>query len=348
MIKNKLVKWLSLLLTCILGVSCSSDFEPHIMAEPTPVVYGIINPYDSLYNIRLTKSFIGPGNAYEYARVADSIYYSDARVFLESKNFSGKTLDRVELFPLEIEPRSPGIFTSSPNIVYQTDYKSIRLRPEMLSEDGIPYNIDLFLEISVPGRPELSTAMTRLKKEPRIINPKGNFQKVYFYGELPFYMEWTHDETDTYFEIKVVMRYREVLEEGEREAEVYWVLTGIEPNEVNFPGGTRTIYSYYFRPENFYSQIRAAVPKDPEVKGRVIRNLDFIILSSDGTIKEYNEVNQIADDYRGSSYSNILNGLGIFSAFIEKGVYNQRLGQRELDSLAFGIYTKHLNFKNWE
>ena len=31
-----------------------------------------------------------------------------------------------------------------------------------------------------------------------------------------------------------------------------------------------------------------------------------------------------------------------------KGVYNQRLGQRELDSLALGSYTRHLNFSRWE
>jgi len=122
----------------------------------------------------------------------------------------------------------------------------------------------------------------------------------------------------------------------------------VQLNEHSFPGGTRTVYSYHFRPENFYSQVRAAIPLSPEVKGRVIRNIDFIILTSDGAIKDYKDIDQIADDYHGTSYTNIINGLGLFSSFNTKGVYNQRLGQRELDSLALGSYTKHLRFNRWE
>lgn len=318
------------------------------MSEPTPVVYGVINPHDSLYQIRLTKSFIGPGNAYNYAQNTDSIYYDNARVFLESRRFNGKKIDRVELLPKEIEARENGIFASSPNIVYETDFNSIRLRPEILALTGIPFEIDLVVQVEIPSKAEFTESVTRLKSEPKITNPIGSFQKVYFFGEFPFFMEWIHDDQDAYFEIKVVMRYKEVLEEGEREAEVFWVLKGIQYNEHTFPGGTKTVYAYHFRPENFYSQIRAAIPPDPEVKGRVIRNIDFIILTSDGGVKNYNEIDKIADDYHGASFTNIINGLGLFSSYNAIGVYNQRLGQRELDSLADGIYTKHLNFNKWQ
>lgn len=337
-----------LLIICTITLSCNSEFEPHIFSEPTPVVYGVINPQDSLYQIRLSKSFIGPGNAYNYAKTPDSIYYDEARVFLESRNYNGKAIDKVELFPVEIQARKEGIFATTPNLAYQTDFKSIRLRPEILAQDGIAYEVDLFLLVEIPGLDEPVESSTRLKTEPGIINPKGNYQKVYFYGEVPFYMEWTHNNPNTYFEIKVVMHYREILENGEREAEAHWILTGIELNENNFPGGVKTIYTYHFRAENFYSQIRAAIPLDPEVKGRAISSVDFIILTSDGAIKDYNDIDQIADDYRGASYTNITNGLGLFSSYNTKGVYNQRLGQRELDSLALGMYTRHLHFSRWE
>ena len=341
-------KWFYFLILCALPLSCSTDFEPHIMSEPTPVVYGVINPQDSLYQIRLTKSFIGPGNAYNYAQNTDSIYYDNARVFLESRRFNGKKIDRVELLPKEIEAREEGIFARIPNIVYETDFTSIRLRPEILADYGIPFEVDLLVQVEIPGQAEFTESITRLKSEPGIINPMGNFQKIYFYGEFPFYMEWMHNEQYTYFEIKVLMRYIEILDEGEREAEAFWVLKGIQYNEHIFPGGSKTIYSYYFRPENFYSQIRAAIPEDPQVKGRLISNIDFIILTSDGAVKNYNEIEKIADDYHGASYTNIINGLGLFSSYNTTGVYNQKLGQRELDSLALGIYTRHLHFNRWQ
>ena len=84
------------------------------------------------------------------------------------------------------------------------------------------------------------------------------------------------------------------------------------------------------------------------MKGRVIRNLDFVIMTSDKTIQNYVRMGEIADDYRGATYSNVANGQGIFTSFNTTGVYNLRLGYRELDSLAYGQYTKHLNFKNWD
>lgn len=339
---------LILLLISVLSFSCTTDFEPHIFTGSTPVVYGVINPQDSLYQVQLTKSFIGPGNAYEYAQITDSLYYKNARVYLESRNFKGKTIEEVELLQVEIANGDEGVFANIPNIIYQTDCNSISLRQSVLAEKGIPYEIDLFLRVEIPGYPEFIESYSRLKLPPKILNPKGTFQKVYFFGEEPFRMEWSHSTPETYFEIQVILHYKEVLEDSEREATADWNLTGIELNEMNFPGGSRTIYSYYFRPEVFYSQIRAAIAVNPEVKGRAIRHVDFVILTSDGAIKEYNEVGRISDDYNGATFTNIQNGLGLFASYNTFGVYGLRLGQRELDSLAKGSYTKHLRFNRWE
>lgn len=335
------------ILCCSILASCSTEFEPHLPSDSTPVVYGLINPDDSLYQVRLTRSYIGPGNAYDYAKISDSIYYNDARVFFETRRPSGITIERVELFPVEVNKRQDGIFATEPNIVYQTDFNSIDLRAHISGNIDNNPDVSLFIEVNIPGNDSLVGSVSKLKEKPRIINPTSNFQKVYLYGEWPFYMEWTHTNPDTYFEIRVVMRYREILEEEEREAEVDWVLKGITVNENTFPGGTRTIYTYYFRPDNFYSQIRAAIPLDPEVKGRALISMDFIILTSDGSVKEYHQISNIADDYNGASYSNIINGLGLFATYNTIGVYDQKLGQRELDSLANGRYTRHLNFNPW-
>ncbi|MBT3747651.1 MAG: DUF4249 family protein [Bacteroidetes bacterium] len=345
--KRTLISLLLLSGVCIFQ-ACETDFDPYIPSNPTPVVYGIINPDDSLYQIRLTKSFVGPGSAYDYAQIQDSIYYPEARVYLETYLHNNTLLESVELELVEIEQREAGIFASLPNYVYQTDVSQISLRPEHFIDKGIPYNAYLHLRAIIPGFRDTLFAETRLKQAPKIINPRANFQKVYFYSEVPFQMEWTHTLQDNYFEIQVILEYREILEDGEREAVVDWVLKGIEYNEESIPGGRNNFYIYYFRAEHFYSQLRAAIKVDPEVKGRVVRNVDFVILTSDQTVNNYISIGEIADDYRGSSYSNVTNGHGIFTAFNTSGVYDLHLGYRELDSLAFGRYTKHLNFKNWE
>jgi len=333
----------------LLTLSCTTDFDPYIETEPIPVVYGVINPQDSLYQVRLTKSYVGPGSAYDYAQLADSLYFEEANVYLETFLHDQSLVQSIKLEPVEIAPREPGIFLTVPNRIYQTDETQLLIRPEHFQEMGRPYNAKLYLRAQIPGSPDTVLASTWLREPPRIINPRSTFQKVYFYGEVPFQMEWVHSSKDNYYEIQVVMRYREVLYDGtEREAQVDWVLSGIHYNEQTIPGGSNHFYAYYFRPENFYSQVRAAIKINPEVKGRVIRNLDFVIMTSDKTIQNYVRMGEIADDYRGATYSNVANGQGIFTSFNTTGVYNLRLGYRELDSLAYGQYTKHLNFKNWD
>jgi len=340
------------LLSTLVFYACETDFDPYIPSKPTPVVYGIINPDDSLYQIRLTKSFVGPGSAYQYAQITDSLYFQNAQVYLdtylESDTGNNALLESVELEFAQIEPRNEGIFASQPNLIYQTDYQHINLRPGQFSTLGLPYQVILQMRAIIPGYPDTVITQTHLKTPPRIVKPKSHFQKIYFFGEIPFQVSWTHTSKDNYFELQVIFHYKEILEDEQREAVVDWVLSGIEYNENSIPGGEHNFYAYYMRPDVFYSHIRAAISNSPQVKARLVRFIDFVILTSDGTIKNYNRIGELADDYHGASYSNINNGLGIFTSYNTKGVYSLRLGQRELDSLAFGAYTKHLNFKNWE
>ena len=67
----------------LLFSACSEDF---ILTEPwkdIPVVYGLINRVDSAQYIRVEKLFVDENiPAVDMAKVADSIYYKNAKVYL--------------------------------------------------------------------------------------------------------------------------------------------------------------------------------------------------------------------------------------------------------------------------
>ncbi len=336
-----------ILLILSLVYSCKSDFYPNITSAPTPLVYGIISPQDSLYNIRLTKTFIGAGNAYDFSLIPDSIYYRNAQVFLETRNMEGSLIERVQLTEQTIEDRLPGIFATSPNRIFQTDASKIHLRPEYFSSTVQPYDLNLHLEVIIPGNNDTVRSVTHLRTVPKLTEPRYTFMKVYFYGEQPFWMEWIDSNSESMFQILVKMHYTDFLYDEEREMIAEWVLTGIEANMTSFPGGDHKVYSYYFRPENFYSQVRSAIKTDAEVEARVCKKLDFIVLSSNREMEYYQSVFEISDDYHGTSYTNIKNGFGLFTTYSSTGIYGLTLGQIELDSLATGKYTRHLKFKNY-
>ncbi len=332
-----------LLLLC----SCEAEFHPNIAAKATPLVYGIISPQDSLYSIRLTKTFNGAGNAYDFAKIPDSIYFKDARVFLETRTPGGQRVEQVEMEETLIEDRVPGMFASTPNKIFQTDVSKIHLRQDYFAANGQPYNLNLYVKAVIPGYPDTVTAFSRLRTIPKLIEPRYIFQKVYFYTEDPFWMQWMDTNDENYFEILVRMRYTEFLYDDQRDKVAEWVLTGINANMTSFPGGDRKVYSYYFRPENFYAKLSTVIDKDPEVEARVCRKVDFIVLSSNRELEYYRSVYAISDDYHGAGYTNISNGFGLFTTYSSAGVYGLILGQQELDSLANGKYTRGLKFKNW-
>jgi hypothetical protein len=343
------MKHLSCVLFLIIMISsCETSFDPNITSAPTPLVYGIICPQDSLYYIRLTKTFIGEGNAYDFAKITDSIYYQNARVFLETRDLNGELIERVQMEEYIIEDRLPGIFAASPNRIFQTDVSKIHLRPEYFSTAGKSYDLNLHLRAVIPGYPDTVYSVTRLRNIPRLTEPRSNYTKVYFYNENPFWMQWSDTNTESFFQILVRMHYTDFLYDDEREMVAEWVLTGINVNMTSFPGGDRKVYSYYFRPENFFSKIRSVIKTDYEVEARVCRKLDFIVLSSNPEFEYYRNVYEISDDYHGTSYTNIVNGYGLFSTFSSTGIYGMTLGQEELDSLADGIYTKGLKFRNYQ
>ncbi|MCX6223520.1 MAG: hypothetical protein NTV01_01990 [Bacteroidia bacterium] len=205
----------------------------------------------------------------------------------------------------------------------------------------------MHLEAVIPGYPDTIRSVTRLRTVPKLMEPRSIFVKVYFYNDYPFWMQWMDTDTESMYQILVRMHYTDFLYDGEREMVAEWVLTGIDVNLTSFPGGQRKVYSYYFRPENFYSKVRSVIKEDPEVEARLCKKLDFIVLSSNREMEYYRNVYEISDDYHGAGYSNIENGYGLFTTYSSTGIYGMTLGPDELDSLANGKYTKKLKFKNY-
>lgn len=60
--------------------SCSEDVNLNGDFKETAVVYGLLDHADSIHYIKITKAFIGPGNALEIAQIPDSNYFDQVDV----------------------------------------------------------------------------------------------------------------------------------------------------------------------------------------------------------------------------------------------------------------------------
>ena len=88
----------SLLLVLLLFTRCSTDVELIAPYKETTVVYGLLSPIDSIHYFRIAKAYLGAGNAFDMAKVNDSIYYPDADIRVILQRWNGVYLvDSVQL-----------------------------------------------------------------------------------------------------------------------------------------------------------------------------------------------------------------------------------------------------------
>jgi hypothetical protein len=69
-------RFLSLLFLAALFLqSCSEDVNLAGDFKETAIVYGLLDQADSIHYVKITRAFIGPGNALDIAQIADSSYF---------------------------------------------------------------------------------------------------------------------------------------------------------------------------------------------------------------------------------------------------------------------------------
>ena len=98
---------------------CSTDFDTIAPWKETMVVYGLLNPNDSIQYIRISKAYLGEGNALMMAQQGDSIYYGDVldvkmERILNNGVIESHALIRIDTVPKEIN----GVFAAPYQEVY--------------------------------------------------------------------------------------------------------------------------------------------------------------------------------------------------------------------------------------
>lgn len=85
---KKLVGFIVLLAIAVSVTTCNNKLDILAPYKEIPSIYAVLNPQEKLQMIRVNKIFLGPGNAFDMAKVADSINYkpNELRISLEHYN----------------------------------------------------------------------------------------------------------------------------------------------------------------------------------------------------------------------------------------------------------------------
>lgn len=316
---------------------CSTDFETIAPWKETMVVYGLLNPNDSIQYIRISKAYLGEGNAIVMAQEADSIYYTDS-LEVKMERFEGSSLLEshalIRCDSSEV-PKENGTFSAP----YQAVYKYIYSLHPSANDDNSVYK----LTVTNRSSGNVVTASAKMIENFPINAP--NAVSAYKFNS-PSGQTWKliSSKRGRIYGITQKIKYWEVntLTHDSVEKIIDWYLGDkltVSPEveaEIRFP----------FASLDLYRLLGGNIAIDAN-KTRRLDAIPIDVYVSAGSEELYTYM-QVTDQNTGITqdkplYTNIENGIGLFTCRNTRKI-GIHLHPETYNALDTSQYTKYLNF----
>jgi len=312
--------------------SCKKEIELNAEWKDVTIVYGILNQLDSAHYIKVTKAFLGPGNTLQYAQIMDSSNYPYVMDVTMEAWDNNNIVATYRFDTTMIVNKDSGIFYFPDQPIYVND--SI-LNP----------NYDYKLIIRNPETQKEIMSETALVQDFTVNMPK-DYQAIRYDPGKNNKVEWISAEGGRLYQVVVRFFYLETSIQNPSQSVEKYVDWEIVPgrSSKNDLGGEEIVVSY--PNDAFYTLLHAKIPVDPNVTRNADRKLQYFFVVAAEDLHTYIEVSQPSSSIvqEKPAYSNIDNGIGLFSARFVKVVDSIRLSQRTQDELKVNPLTKDLGF----
>lgn len=324
----------------LLLFSCDNEVDVIDVVESKPVIYCLLNLGDSVYSVTLTKTFIDETNIFDLINDPSVVFYSSANITLSALN--GNTSLWSTIFSQTDITKEKGIFPSSPGYLYQ----SVSVFPALDKYGFLGRkfrDVDKFtLSVELPNENINISTSVSVYYPNRIIWPRS-VSMIDFYGWEDFIVKINPQSGSSYRQLNMKVRYWEKLV-GNKEfmdKEIEFILRKdlqIIDNEIRAP----------FPLDFFLNKLATNIPKVENLHLRKFVDFDLVLYSGDDVFDTYRESYTFTTDLVGPNWSNIENGIGIFSLIFTHKMEGFTIDQRARDSLALSPITKDLKFLRWE
>lgn len=317
--------------------ACSTEVNLESEWKDIPIVYGFISVQDTAHYVRVQKAFLEPGgDALQIAQVSDSIYYDDVAVTLENRTKGTSfVLERVTGAEEGIE-KEPGIFATEPHYLYKLSANEAALD----GGDELLLRVDRGDEL-LPAIAET----TVLGEIDSISSSPFNVINSWRYTQVQSVV-WRPGPNAQIFDVRIVFNYREVMPgSGEDpvkktvEWEVGRALLRDDPNS--------TREKIDISGQAFFGFLGDAIPPS-EGEIRIFDGMDIYITGAGQELRDYVRVAQANTGITSAQnipvYTNVEEGLGVFTSRFQLVRRSIRLAGTARDSLQNGIYTQDINF----
>jgi hypothetical protein len=328
--------------------SCSTDFDVNADWEDETVVFGLLDQDNDVHYIRITKTFIGDEDAYVMAQVSDSLYYDSLVVTINEIGGAGRTFALEKVYNDVLKPE--GVFANDPNILYkfeaslnpQAEYELNIFNPVLnktiSAKTGMVGNLSIKGSFEYPQRKINLSGTDVIELIPAANAKLYDILIRFHYYETYDEKVFVHDSID-YHLSSYVSETMDVTDIIEVELNGQAFLNFIGANLEEESGLKRVARSMLYEGQDPY----ATQPMDYDHGA-----IDIFITMGGEDLYTYIEVNKPSNGIvqEKPAFSNISNGIGLFSCRNTYEIYGKELSNSTLDSLAESTQTKYLNFRD--
>ena len=336
MIRKYILKTLWLLIFC---ASCESELI--IMTpdfQPTPVIYGLLDPFDSIQCIRVQRSFQILDKEGAMLNDSDSLYFKNVDVWVRGLT-NNEMVWEYNLVKTDAIKDS-GRFTGNKHHVYQIlDTFPISIIGASMRQAGIPDVEKLRLDIDILELDVHLSAESPIFSPVVIIgSPSSRTASVYGSSATMFtYFTQSLDKTAkcNYGEIEFTVHFVETTDNGSYDRDISWHTTN------GFSGG------YILTPENFFNRILRELSGADSANVRVFRDFDIKTTLAQQDFGDYHSNISPWEGIIEYPISGIENAYGYFFTKTTGTLMSIGLDRKSLDSLCNSPNWSHLKFKHW-
>ncbi|MFY9310534.1 MAG: hypothetical protein WAQ28_15930 [Bacteroidia bacterium] len=325
----------------VLFSACSTDLSVIGDYKETMVIYGLLDQSQSKQYIKINKAFLGEGSALAYAQVKDSTQYVNALTVTLKRIKNGVELSSYSLTPDNTIPKNPGTFYApdQQNAIYSFSTPSGTLNTDSEyeltvknSETGITASAKTILITDATYTAPVSTT------------PFFNFILAQN-NDYTYPVRWQTGKNARLYQLIIRFNYIDSTTTGNVTQKLDWVFPAQKTTGLS---GGETMKNDFLG-QGFLQFVGNQLDDYTGLVSRTPLNVDLLLIAGGDDLSTFIDVNKPSTSIvqEKPEYTNISNGLGIFSSRYSKAPFSKPLGKTSRDSLACGQYTQHLKFLDY-
>ncbi|MFY0672237.1 MAG: hypothetical protein JXQ87_02455 [Bacteroidia bacterium] len=307
-----------LIISSIIGfTSCETDFEVNANWKEIGLAYMILDKDDSVQYLKLNRLYLNDDvDANEIAQIEDSLYFDD-------DDISARLIEGQEIIPLNrvrLSGKDEGVFAAPDQWVYRTPvgYKINESRPFKLEIENTRTGYFMSSSISIAKEGTIRSPISSLTKMSFATCDRERNLIAY----IDRSMEIFSGRKVKFYDFDAIFHYAEIdtLNNDTTVKELNWII-GRSLRASNDNGGAKI--SQRIEGEEFYDYVALRLePLSDEHTVRLPLTMEFVFHGGGQELYDYINVNEpsIGIVQKRPEYTNIENGLGLFSSRITQSV----------------------------